>query len=170
MGWWGVCVMEGDTPMDIEYSVRLALVPAAADINADSDDEADALEAAAHEAVVKVLKDNQYQHIIDRMQTGRDDDLCIWGDDDKNIGLQVLGEMVMCYGGSMEEPQRAIFREAATQDEWAQSDAERKQAMDEYIVRINNHVNGIATEPTSQGLFAKLDEMLAEGTPGLANR
>jgi hypothetical protein len=164
MGWWGFSVMEGDPPYDalsmIEHELGGELdLP---DIGNDSD--YDKAERKREKRIRKALKGAHYHKLIKKIKVEMTDDY-----DDKNIHLQVLGEMIMVNGGRMTERTKGTFRKAARCDEWSKENKDRKTAMETYIHRINKYKNK-PIKATSKGLFATLSDHLASGATGLLNK
>jgi hypothetical protein len=163
MGWWGVNVMEGDTPMDAECDIMDVI----GDIHAEktNGEVFDPYEDGANEIIVSVLKqEGSAERILASIVATTTE-----GDEYRHISLQVLGEIIVCNGGLMPESVREAAIQGAKEDEWAQEDEERKQAMCIYIDRIRAY-DGTPLEPVSQGLFGKIEEALAAGEKGLINR
>jgi hypothetical protein len=163
MGWWGTNVMEGDTPMDSECDINDVI----GDIHAEktNGERFDPYEDGGEEIVQAVLKqEGSAERILASIIANTTE-----GDEYRHISLQVLGEMIVCYGGLMPDSVRAAAIKGAEDDEWAACDEERKQSMNVYIERIRKY-DGTALEPVSQGLFGKIEEAFAAGEKGLVNR
>mgnify|MGYP001038511481 FL=1 len=165
MGWWGTGVMEGDEPMDLEYVIREALLEGVEVNECDDDSSADEEEARLNVIVADKLKKGEYKKILADMMAGDGE----FGDFDREIAIQVLGEMIMCYGGTMSDDDKAIFRGAAENDDWAQGDDKRHDSMLAYIDRINSYA-GIALEPTSHSLLDTIFQHMVDEKNGLVNK
>lgn len=164
MGWWGCGVMEGDGPMDME-AVIIEHLAGIGETDCKTDAQYDRIIARQRRLAVKKMKAGRYHDVI---RLAKDGDEMFYGEE-SNIILQVLGEMIMCYGGRMSERTKGVFRQAARNDEWAQESDERKAEMTAYINRITNY-KGKKITPTSQGLFSKIFQALDEGKVGLINK
>lgn len=150
MGWWGHGVMQGDPPYDAEHAIYLVLTgEPSEDYDGWRNDAITALKAEG--AVQKLLDDDS------------------WGDDD-GIAIQVLGYLCMTHGVSID-----LFKDqliaSVDGDEWAQSNDERKSAMQHFRAQIDAY-NGTAMDLSSQdkGLLATIADHLAEGKSGLVNK
>lgn len=161
MGWWGYDVMEGDTPLDcqgdiIDYLADPELV-AAVDT---ADDWMKATDAVGESGVAALQNETNVRNVYRAIQDG---ELCSY---DANIAMQVLGEMVMCSGGAFPQAARAACVAAAEAeieygDKGWRTEGEREKCLRAYIARVWAYVDGVAYEPTSEGLFAKFEQLVA---------
>lgn len=169
MGWWGFGVVEGDEPLDLMPSIVDAITGKESNNSPvfESDEEYDRFDAERHALLVEKLKAGDYASAITRIQNGEFDRI-----GDRNIALQVLGELIVVNGGVMTDETKAIVIEAAENDEWAKWDGEgssRYTAMQDFIERVKSY-QGVALEPTCRGLFATIEQAVANNEPGLVNK
>jgi hypothetical protein len=170
MGWWGFGIMEGDEPCDLQYIIESELagdVFIGSDVGMSEDEAYDQTMAKTAEMAKQALECGDYMEIVSKIKAGEFDSE--FDDYDQNIALQVLGEMIMVYGGKMDETVKPIFVEAAEADGWAQGNDERKAEMDAYINRVIAY-DGTAIEPTSRGLFDTIFTAIENGQKGLVNK
>ena len=164
MGWWGWGVMEGDEPCDLQYIIEQSLASGVGALDGQSDSEYEAEEIRVNDVSRAKLKAGDYMDIVAQIKDGT---LTDWGD--SNIALQVLGEMIMVYGGKMDEALKPMFIEAAESDDWAEREVKRKAEMTAFINRVIAY-DGTAIEPTSRGLFDTIFTAIENGEEGLVNK
>lgn len=170
MGWWGYDIMEGDTPLDCQGEIQDFLAdPALVEIaNSDRATWMEDMDAVAQSCEMAL---KNADNVISTMKAIQDGELC---DYDQTIAMQVLGEMVMCSGGVLPQEVRAACVAAAEaemqySDKGWKAEGERDKCLKAYIARVWAFVDGVAFEPTSEGLFAKIDQALGAAEEGLIN-
>ncbi len=170
MVWWGYDIMEGDTPLDCQGDIQdyLAdpdLVAIVREDRATCMEDMDAVSASANAALKFPV------NVIAAMKAIQDGELC---DYDQTIAMQVLGEMVMCSGGVLPQEVRAACVAAAEaemqySDKGRKAEGERDKCLKAYIARVWAFVDGVAFEPTGEGLFAKIGQALGTAEDSLIN-
>lgn len=161
MGWWGYDIMEGDTPLDCEGDIKdhLADPELVKIVNEDRESWMADMDALAENAYSKLT---DAATVISTMKAIQDGVLCGY---EQTIAMQVLGEMVMCSGGILPQEVRAACVAAAEAeivygDKGWRTEGEREKCLKAYIARVWAYVDGVAYEPTSEGLFAKMEQAL----------
>ena len=147
MGWFSCTVMGGDPPMDayadlidmcgVSYSDIL-------DEAIDNDRDVD----------LTKIKANLHSHLTELVT------LCESYDGDyKNISFQVLGVVLMEAGVVIPDSIKRKIINGAKNDEWAQSDGERRSYMEVFIDQIVKY-EGNPTSVAYEGLFDKIAKAL----------
>jgi hypothetical protein len=156
MGWWGYDIMEGDDPLDCQGEILDFLAdPELVKQYQNSAGGSDELYDMIHNSGYDALKiEEKVRSAFDAIAGDR-----IYTAD--GIGLQVLGEMIMCSGGVfLADIREACIASAneelnADDDGW-RLEGERSKCLLAYIKRVGEYVDGVAYEPTSQGLLAAI--------------
>jgi hypothetical protein len=162
MGWWGYDIMEGDTPLDCEGDLKDYLVgpERLAELEAMDDggmEIYEQIQAEAYDALKFPVNSTA------TMLSIQDKELCDYA---PNIAMQVLGEMIMVSGHPFPQTVRSAAIAAAEAEiqydskGW-KTEGARERCLQAYIGRVNAYVDGVASEPSSKGLFATI----AEGMP-----
>jgi hypothetical protein len=164
MGWWGYNIMEGDTPLDCEGDIIGFLAdPELVAKDQEGGEDWEAAYTAVQESGYDALKVEA--NVLSVFQALNDEEIYA-GD---GIGMQVLGEMIMCAGGVFPDAVRCACIAAAKSelDEstrgWRDGGEGREQCLRDYILRVVNYAEGDAVEPSSQGLFATIGAALEGG-------
>lgn len=143
MGWWGTEVMAGDTPLDNMYMYERRVIP-------------------------EELLDQQYDREFTaeelKVFARRADELNgeLWDlakiEFYEQVAIQTFGVFLMKIGARISIEDRAAIILAAEEDEWAESNKERRAVMQSFIKDIKEYVDGVPTELTlyDRGLLAKM--------------
>lgn len=145
MGWWSEAVMGGDVPMDWEGDISDYV---GGHFNADEGHvyTREQLEANLLD-VVGMIEADKY---------------------DPEIGLQVLGVMVMKVGAAIPDEVRDKILKAAEDDRWAaEDDRKRKAHLRDFIKRVRAHKPGSTSEVPSPSLLDQVEREMAQEKYGL---
>ena len=143
MGWWNQDIYGGDAPLEWreniyaacgakEYNEKHALKPISADILSEKIDT-----------------------IIDLINTSETDS------DDKNIGYQVLGAIIMHAGFDIDESEdlRKRIIEASEDDDYAKDDMSRKNAMKNFRGLVKNYDFNNPVDVTTINIFEESNDV-----------
>lgn len=159
MGWWSGDILGGDTPLDFlgDFASICECPMLDTDESAKSDTDAQDI----------------YGYPFTRKQVEKFlDPLFLRAGKDKyspEIGLQVLGYLVLFTGAEISKIQQDLLVVAGQSDEWANEDASRRKHVNAYIAAMREHKAGTSVNLKTKGLFEKLNERMSSGAPGLVN-
>lgn len=152
MGSWSTKIMGGDEPLDFQGFIYDEL-----DIEMYPDDQDDRTD------IPKETLEKEQKNLIKFIKGKKADYM------DSNVGLMVLGVMMMEVGAKMTEPTKKAILKAAEKDEWAQDDEERAADVKAFIKTIKKFKD----QPTSienEGLFEVIAKAIVGKKKGLVNR
>lgn len=107
MGWFGKGIMDGDAPLDW-MGAFMHILEAPEDARYDKPD-----------PKLRVRIESRQHILAERVRRERDDQ-------ERNVGWQVLGVLIMAQGARMSNDVRGAIHVALVQDEWAKTELERK--------------------------------------------
>jgi hypothetical protein len=137
VGWWAVDIMGGDTPLDFEDTMF----------------ELQEIEKFPEEGDRNVLRPDGFtpEVISDYLKQAKS-----WGNLD--IGLQVLGHMMMEVGAPMSEDVKKAVLLGCDNDEWAREDSERLAEIDKFRNVVARYDSTGPVELETKGLMQTIFE------------
>lgn len=146
MGWWSETIMGGDSPLDIQDGIYAMLN--IEKFPKDNDGRAD---------IPKEILEKEQDRIVESLPD----------DEDLNIGLQVVGIMMMEVGAKISDKNKQLIIKAAENDEWAKEDNKRRKYIEDFISALEKFDGTVPLKTTSEGLFEALNK---QSRGGLINK
>lgn len=153
MGWWSKDIMGGDSPLDMKDEIFGIC-------------EVD--EFPEDDSIVSLKKsdfEKNEEKIIEFLRKQKNNPYY----DERAIGFQVLGVLMMKAGATISEELKAEILENSKTDSWAKEDDERKAIVDNFHQALEQY-NGTPVEIRSKGLFEVINDHLSSGNIGLVNK
>ena len=150
MGCWSTDILGGDTPMDFEDEIY--------DICK--------VEKFKGEKINNIPSEILEKNMVSIMEMINEYD----GDDEWNIGYQVLAVLMLASGSPIRVDLKSNMIKACNDDEWSNDDSERRQKVNALKEAINKYDGKTPIVITSKGLFQTIAENIADGKTGLVNK
>jgi hypothetical protein len=142
MGWWDHGIMGGDTPYDVAGTLEDFL-----GVKLQNGHMCDCWTDKEQEVWRKAFNRKSWTKLKAK---------AIWASSgDEEVGVQVLGFMMMCCGAKLHNKAKNDIRNACLHDEWAQEDDQRKAIMFEMLDAVSRYNNEPMTI-TQHGLLEKM--------------
>lgn len=143
MGWWNQDIYGGDPPLEWRENIY-------ATCEAEEYNDKHALNPISKEVLSKKIDD-----IINLINTSETDN------DDKNIGYQVLGAIIMHAGFDIDESEdlRKRIIEASEDDDYAKDDLSRKNVMKNFKNLVKNYDSSNPVDVSTINIFKESDEV-----------
>ena len=155
MGWWSKDIMGGDSPLDAKDEIfNICEVD---EFNDDDD---------GHTDLTKEDFANNMEKILEFVRDQENNDYY----DEKAIGYQVLGVLMMKAGAPISQELKDEIIENSKTDSWAEQDSERGAIVKKFHDTLSLYEGKHSVEIRSKGLFEALDEHIANGNTGLINK
>lgn len=150
MGWWSSDIMGGDTPLDFEGLIYELL----------------GVEMFTEDPV------NDDKIMLTKEQLEKGQQKCLYRilrhKFDVEIGLQVLGYMMINVGAKMTEETKINVLAGIDADDWKEK--ERIDKMKAFRTIVENYDGSAPIEITSEGLFEAISNHIQSGNEGLVNK
>ena len=154
MGWWSKDIMGGDSPLDAKDEIfNLCEVD-----EFDGDD--------GHTDLTKEDFTNNMEKILEFVRGGENNDYY----DEKAIGYQVLGVLMMKAGAPISQELKDEIIENSKTDSWAKEDSERGSIVEKFHNTLSLYEGKHSIEIRSKGLFEAINDHIANGNTGLVNK
>jgi hypothetical protein len=142
MGWWNTTIYGGDAPLDWRENIYNKL-------GIEEYGEKDKLNPVP----VKVLSE-KIDEIMEMISNSQTDE------DDKNIGYQVLGAIIIHSGLDLESNQnlKDVIISAIENDEYARDDSERRIVMKNFKKQINEYNPSEPVDITAVNVYEAIEE------------
>jgi hypothetical protein len=152
MGWWSKDIMGGDSPLDVKDEIY-----GICEVDEFPED-------GSHKKISKADLEKHLPKILEFLRKQENNDYY----DEKSIGFQVLGVMMMEAGAKISEDLKKEILEESAEDSWAKEDKERDVIVKNFEEALRTYI-GKPVVIRSKGLFEVISEKISSGTPGLVN-